>query len=182
MRHIKGELIKKIVVPIRADKSGVFDKILSEEDKNIVSSTILTANWYPYDTFKRCYNAFADVYAKGNMEVCRQWGSAAGEELTTSAYKTVISDKNYKVAFQKLQLLWKMHFDFGELDVNFISDNELQITLKDFDPDNKVFYYFARGWYEQVLIMCDCKDVKSEFLEKSWEGAEDTIIQLSWTS
>ena len=37
MRHIKGELIKKIVVPIRADKSGVFDKILSEEDKNIVS-------------------------------------------------------------------------------------------------------------------------------------------------
>jgi hypothetical protein len=183
MRRAKGAFFKKIAIIIRADKSGVYDNLLTDEDKQVISTTILTANWYPWDTYKRCFNAVAAVTANNDMEICRLWGQLdSGEELAKSSYKSILLDRNVKVAFRKIRIFWKIQYSFGDLDVNFISDNKVQVTIQNFDPDFEVFYYYGRGWYEQVLIMCDCKDVKSEFLVKSWEGAGDTVIQLSWTS
>ena len=180
MRHVKGSMFLKVAKVIKVDKSGVYDNLLTDEDKDLLSTTILTASWYPWESYKRCFNALAEVFAQGDMEVVRQWGHTEGEQLTQSAYKSILTGKDYKIAFKKIKLFWKFQFDFGELDLSFISDSTMQVVLKDFDPDFKVFFNLARGWFEQVLKMSDCKDVTSEFLVKSWEGAGDTTIQLSW--
>lgn len=182
MRHIKGVFLLPIVKNIRIDKNGTFDKFLTEEDKTLIHSTVLASSWYPWDTYKRSFNALAEVFAQGDMEVVRQWGHAEGEQLTQTAYKTVLSAKDPKNAFKKIEMFWKLQFDFGELDVNFVSGNSIKVTIKGFDEDFKVFFNLVRGWYEQVLKMCECTDIQSEFLAKSWEGGGDTIMQFSWTS
>lgn len=181
MRQIKGTFFKKVVMIIRADKSGMYDPYLTKEDKDIISTTILSSSWYPWESFKRCFKALFEVHAKGSMEMCRQWGRNDSQELTESAYKSVMRDNDYKNAFQKIQLFWKLQFDFGELDVDFNSDTSMKIIFKDFDPDAELFYHFVKGWYEKVLEMCDRKIVTSEFSTKSWEGAGDTSIQFSWS-
>lgn len=182
MRTIKGIFLKKVVSIIRSDKSGTFDRYFTEEDKQVINSTILSSSWYPFDVFKKCFNALADVFANGDMEVCRQWGVADGEELDESIYKTVVKDRNYKVAFEKIKLFWKLQFNFGGLDLNFVSDNQVQATITNFDPDFEVFYWFTLGHWEKILEYYDLKNIQSEFLTKSWEGAGDTTYQFSWTS
>jgi len=184
MRHVKGSMFIEIVRGIKSDKenSSVYDNLLLEEDKKLLSKTILSGSWYPYDIYKRCFNALAKVIAKDDMEVCRQWGHTQGEEMIKSVYKSVLKDKNYKTAMGRLNSLFKLMYDFGELTVNFISDNELEVMYNDFDPDFKVSYYVALGWMEKILEICGFKNVKSTFLVKSWEGVGDTKLHFSWQS
>jgi hypothetical protein len=182
MRHVKGSILIKIVKIIKFDKSGVYDNLFLEEDKDFLSTTILSATWYPYDVYKRFFNALAQVYAKGDMEAVRQWGHVEGEEMIKSVYKAVLKEKNYKTAMERLQLIFKLMYDFGELVVHFISDNEMEVAYKNYDPDFKVSYYLAQGWIEKILEICECKDVSSKFLVKSWEGAGDTKLHFLWTS
>ncbi|MBW1845636.1 MAG: hypothetical protein JRI53_12730 [Deltaproteobacteria bacterium] len=172
----------EIVKGIKSDKSGAYDNLLTEEDKNLLSKTILLGSWYPYDVYKRCFNALAQVIAKGDMEICKQWGHAQGEGMIKSVYKSVLKEKNYKTAMEKFISLFKLMYDFGELSVSFISDNEMEVAYKDFDPDFQVSYIVAQGWVEKILEICGCKDVKSKFLVKSWEGAGATALHFSWTS
>jgi hypothetical protein len=183
MKHVKGSMLTKVVKIIKSDKSGVYDNLLLEEDKEILSGTILSATWYPYDFYKRAINALAQVYAKDDMEeVVRQWGHVEGEEMIQSVYKTVLREKNYKVAMKKWELFFKHFYDFGEMVIHFISDKEMEVVFKEFDPDNKVFYCLAQGWTEKILEICECKDLSSKFLVKSWEGAGDTKLHFLWTS
>jgi hypothetical protein len=182
MRHVKGSMFIEIVKGIKSDKSGVFDNLLTEEDKKLLSRTILLGSWYPYDVYKRCFNALAQVYAKGDMEICRQWGHAQGEEMIKSVYKSVLKEKNYKTAMERVKSIYKLMYDFGEIALSFISDNELEISYKGFDTDFEVSYIVGQGWMEKILEICGCKDVKSKFLVKSWEGAGDTTLHFSWTS
>jgi len=182
MRQVKGSMFIEIAKGIKSDKTGDYDNLLTDEDKNLLSKTILIGSWYPYDVYKRCFNALAQVIAKNDMEICRQWGRTQGEEMIKSVYKSVLKDKNYKIAMERVKSIYKLMYDFGELSAHFISDNEMEVMYKDFDPDFQVSYIVAQGWVEKVLEICGCKDVKSKFLVKSWEGAGDTILHFSWMS
>lgn len=182
MRQVKGSMFKMIVKAIRANKSGAYDTLLWDEDKELLSQNILSASWYPFDIYKRCFNALAEVQAKGNMDICKQWGRIEGEATMTTIYKQTIIEGDPRKALDKFKLFFKLMYDFGELIMDYISDNEVVINYKDFDPEFKILYYVGQGWIERFLELCGCKDVSSEFIAKSWEGAELSKVKLSWTS
>ena len=182
MKQVKGSMFKMIAKAIRADKSGAYDNLLSDKDKEFLSQNILSASWYPFDIYMRCFNALAEVQAKGNMDICIQWGRMEGEATMTTIYKQTIIEGDPRKAMEKFKRFFKLMYDFGELDIEFISDTEMTITYKDFEPDFKIYYHVGLGWMERFLELCGCKDLNSKFLVKSWEGAEETKIQVSWSS
>ncbi|MCP4763708.1 MAG: hypothetical protein GY870_18195, partial [archaeon] len=135
MKQVKGSMFKMIAKAIRANKSGEYDKLLSDEDKEFLAQNILSASWYPFDIYKRCFNALAKVQAKGNMDICRQWGRIEGEATMTTIYKQTIIDGDPRKAIEKFKRFFKLMYDFGDLEIDFISDNEVVINYVDFDPD-----------------------------------------------
>jgi hypothetical protein len=173
-------MFKMIVKAIRANKSGVYDNILSAKDREFLSQNILSASWYPFDIYKRAFNALAEVMAKDNTDTWIQWGRMEGEATMTTIYKATIVDGDPHMAMEKFKRFFKLMYDFGELVIERISDKEMTITWKDFDPDFKVLYYVGIGWVERFLELCGARDLKSQFLTKSWEGAKETKIQVLW--
>ncbi len=180
MKKVKGSMFIKIAKGIRADKTGVYQKLLSKEDRDFLSQNILSASWYPFDIYKRCFNALAEVQARGNKDVWIQWGRAQGDEMIASVYGRVVTAEDPRKAMQKLKIFFKLMYDFGTLIIDFISDNEMEFTYKDFDPDFEVSFIVGQAWIQRILELCGCKDVQSKFLVKSWEGAGDSKLHFSW--
>ncbi len=181
MKQVKGTMLISFVKGIRANKSGVYENLLSEKDKEIVYQKILNGAWYPFETFKNCMNAVTQVEAKNNMEIVRNWGRDTGQTIMETIYKSALSKGDPQKAWRLYQRFFKLWFNFGYQDGDFISENALEVTFKEFDPDFKNFYHIAMGWSERFLELVIDKKVVSKFLAKSWESDEETIIHYSWS-
>ena len=180
-KHVKGSMFIKIVIGIKADKTGAYDKYFSKEDRDFLSQKILSSGWYPYEIYKKCFNALSQVEGKGNRAVWKQWGIIQGEEMIKSVYQSVVAEKDPKRAMEKLRIFFKLMYDHGTLGIDFLSDNEMEFTYIDFDHDFEVSYIIAEGWITRILELCGCKDVKSNFITKSWLEPKDTKLHFTWT-
>jgi len=61
-----------------------------------------------------------------------------------------------------------------------ISDNEINITVLDFDNNFEPWYYVSQGWMERFIQLVINKQVRSEILERSWAGAPNTVYKMNW--
>ena len=180
MKRAKGSVLIDFVKTIRADKTGAYDSLLTAEDKEIISQRILPSAWYPFETFKRCFNAVFEVLAKKNLEQVRKWGRIYGEAIMGSIYKGLLKQGEPKEYLKKYEVYIKNFFDFGSIEVEEEGENQVLLHIKGFDPEFVPLYYMMYGWLERTLELCGAKNIQGEFVKKSWEGADETAIRFRW--
>lgn len=182
MRRVKGVLLKFFVKSIRANKSGIYDNLITEDDMETIKKRILDAGWYPYEAFKNCFNAVCKVDAKDNVKLIQKWGHKRGKETLSRLYKEPMMKRDLSSALFSYNMLFKRWFDFGKQYGEIISNNEVHINIENFDSDFRLFYYIAMGWMQGFFEIYTGTNVTAKFLEKSWEGADRTKVKLTWNS
>ncbi|MFX1381460.1 MAG: hypothetical protein ACFFBP_03380 [Promethearchaeota archaeon] len=182
MKQVKGTMFKMIIKAIKADKSGTYDNILSDKAKEMMNQRILDSIWYPFDIYKECFNALCKVTANDKKEVIIKWGRVESERLMTRIYSQAITEGNIESAIEKYARFHKMVFNFGEIQSELISDNQIIVNYREFEKDFRNFYYIAIGWIDKFIDLCIGKKAQYEILKKSWEGADLTQFKLSWSS
>jgi len=182
MKQVKGSILLPWVKAIKANKSGVYDSLLTRESKEAVSKLILSSSWYNFDIYKNCFNSIAQVEVKGDRNICREWGRAYSDSIMKSVYKSSIVKTDPKSIMDRFKLVMKSMFNFGQLKNELVADNEMIVSIEDFDPDFELFYYIIIGWLEKYLELCLGKPVQAAFIEKSWEGNPVTRIKLTWSA
>lgn len=180
MKQVKGSILLPWVKAIKANKSDVYDGLLTRETKEAISKLILSSSWYGFDIYKNCFDAVARVEVKGNQNVCREWGRAYSESIMKSVYKSSIVKANPEAIMDRFKLVLKSMFNFGQLKSRMVSDQEMVLAVEEFDPDFELFYYIILGWLEKYIELCLEKPVHAEFIEKSWEGNPITRIKITW--
>jgi len=180
MRQIKGSMFIMFAKAIRADKQGTFDKFLTDQDRKILSELILQTKWYPYDTYKNCFIAVSKVVVNNNPERLKDWGREYGETTMTTIYKSAFLKNDPLAAIKDYQRIFKSQFSFGRMEGEVISDNEINITVLDFDNNFEPWYYVSQGWMERFIQLVINKQVRSEILERSWAGAPNTVYKMNW--
>lgn len=181
MRQAKGLVFILFVKAIRADKTGAYDSLLTDADREVISQRIMPSSWVPFDTYKRCVNAVAEIVAKGDADMLREWGRAHAEETLTTVYRGAVRDKDPKKAVERFAFYFGNMFNFGTVKGEFVSANRIQVALVDFDPDFEAFGHIARGWIEKFMEMCVGNGVSCDFATKSWEGAPVTSYEITWS-
>ena len=179
--RVKGTVMIDFVKTIKADRRGSYDQYLTDEDRQVMSERILPSGWYPYDTYKRVFSAVVKVLANNDMEKVRQWGRIYGETIVTNVYKGLIREGQPMETLKKYATYIRSFFDFGDLVIDGLSEREAQITFKGMDPDFQAQYYIMIGWMERSLEMCGAKGISSEFTARSWQGAAETKVRMSWS-
>ncbi len=175
----KGSVFITLVKAIKSDKSGVYDKYLTNQDREIINQKILPSVWYPYETYKHCLNAVFEVFARKNPNVAKEWGRTEGQALMTKMYSAFIS--NDPIDFiNAYEMIHKNFFDFGKIEVIEGGNNQVVFRLTNFDVQCLPNIYTIEGWLECGLELCGAKNIKSEFLAKSWEGHPETTIRFTW--
>ncbi|OQX62674.1 MAG: hypothetical protein B5M56_05740 [Desulfococcus sp. 4484_241] len=179
MKKVKGSVLAPFAKTINADKSGIYDTILSAEARETVASHIINSAWYPYEIYRECFEAVVSVVAKGDLNICTDWGREYSEKILGTFYKAALHQKDPEDGVKMFQTVWNNLFSFGSVSGNLLPGNELIISI-DFDRDFETWYYLAMGWIERNTEIVLNQKVKSEFTEKSWEGAPMTKIRLTW--
>ena len=90
--------------------------------------------------------------------------------------------KDLKTAITSYNNLFKLWFDFGKQHGEIISDNEVHIYIEEFDKDFKLFYHIASGWMRGFFESYLGNKVSTDFLEKSWDENERTVVKITWNS
>jgi len=181
MKRVKGTVLVNSVKLIRADKSGIYDQYLTEEDKAIISRRISPAVWYPYETFKHCFKAIFEVAAKKDLDQVRKYSRFAGEMMITDIYKDTLKPGDPLSHLRKIPIYILTFYDFGQAEVVVEKPNQVLVRLIDYDPDFAPFYYMLAGVFECIAELCGGQNVRCEFVTKSWEDKSNTTSYLiSW--
>ncbi|MFX1397983.1 MAG: hypothetical protein ACFFAS_13180 [Promethearchaeota archaeon] len=174
----KGNVFLIIIKAIKANKSGIYDDLLTEEDKKVLSERIIKSAWYPFEIYKNCFNAIAKVIAQDNMEIVKQWGRNFAKQFLSNLYKKSFSRRGLEISLVLYNRFYKLWFNFGSQVTKLISEHEARLSYKDFDPEFKVFYYMASGFVEYAFSLFTEKEVHTKFVEKSWKGDKITTISI----
>lgn len=180
MQQVKGSMLIDFAKAIRADKTGAFDKFLTDQDRTVLSQRVLPANWYPFETYKNCFTAVSRVVAKDNPETLKEWGRQYGAATMTSIYKIILQKKDARSAMAAYQSVLKSQFNFGRMESKMVSDNEMLIGVIGFGDDFKVWYPVALGWMERTIQLIINKPVRSDIVDHTWEGAPAEVFRLRW--
>jgi len=183
MRQIKGAIFKHFIINVRANKSGIYEKILTEEEKNIVNQQILDALWYPYEHFKIICEATAKAEGINNKNEMKTWGYNHSKKFLNNMHKNSgIQKRAVSLAIKTYDRFFKLWFNFGKQYGEIISENEVNYIFEDFDKEFDMIYYLAAGWIQGFMEAYLNKKVKTKFLQKTWEGDNKTIINITWDS
>ncbi|MBN1800443.1 MAG: hypothetical protein JW891_03000 [Candidatus Lokiarchaeota archaeon] len=180
MKKAKGTIILYIIKGIKSNKTDAYKKLLSKDAKKLVSQNILPSEWYPFEAYKECMVALARVETEGNMEIVRDWGRMFGQKIMTDLYGQIIEEGDVRKALDKYKRFQRIIFNFGSINIKFISEKDINISFTGFDPNFQEYYELAMGWIEKFVELCVGKKPKSIFLNKSWEGDEITKFRISW--
>ncbi len=180
MKKAKGTIVLYIIKGIKSNKTDTYKKLLSKEAKKLVSQNILSSEWYPFEAYKECMVALAKVETGGNMELVREWGRVFGYKVMTDLYGQIIEEGDVRKALDKYKRFQRIIFNFGSINIDFISEKDINISFNGFDPNFQEYYELSMGWIEKFVELCVGKKPKSSFLSKSWEGAEITKFRISW--
>jgi uncharacterized protein (TIGR02265 family) len=180
MKRVKGSILIDFVKTIKASKSQGYEKYLTEEDRNLFSQRLLPSAWYPFETFKHVFQGVFEILAKKDLEAVRKWGRFYGEAIVSNLYKGIIREGHPMDSLLKYPTYLRNMFDFGKVEVKELGPAEALVTVMDFDPAFVPFYYILFGWLERTLEMCGAKNIQSEILTATWQGAPQTQIKFSW--
>jgi hypothetical protein len=182
MKQVIGTALLHFVKTIRSDKTGIFDKYLTKDDLAVINQKILPTIWYPYDTFKHCFNAVFEVIAKKDTNMVQDWGKLYGEMIMTDVYKKTIKKGNPLEHLRRVPVYIKSFFDFGQSEANVEKPNQVILEFSDYDPDFAPLYFFIYGWLKRMAELCDAQNVECSFIDKSWlKKSNNTSYLITWS-
>ena len=180
LKQVKGSMVKLVVKIIKANKSGIYDKLLSDKAKELINQRILDPVWYPFDAYKECYDALCQVEGKNDPKVIMQWGRNSAEQVYSSLYKSSITGANVKAALDGFTRFHRTAYNFGYVEGKIISDYEVQL-YKDYDVEWANIFYLTIGWVQKFFELCLHTRINVKVLRKPMTGAASTLISLSWS-
>jgi len=180
MKRVKGSILIDFIKTIKASKDPAYERYLTAEDRQLLSQRLLPSAWYPFETFRHAFQGIFEVLAKKNLDTVRSWGRLYGEAIVSGFYKGIIRDGHPMDSLQKYPTYLRNMLDFGSMEVKETGPTEALVTIRDFDPTLVPMFYMVFGWLERSLEMCGAKEIKSEVLAASWQGAPETKVKMTW--
>jgi hypothetical protein len=108
-------------------------------------------------------------------------GRLSGLAALTSTYAGIVKGIDPLSFIKKYEFIHGNFYDFGKLEIVVEGKNRAIYKLSAFDAQFVPLYYLIQGWMEQGLELCGAKNIKCEFVTKSWEGAPYTSMRFTWT-
>jgi hypothetical protein len=179
--NVKGSIFISLIKAIKHDKSGAFNRYLTDKDRAFIASKILPSTWCPFDTYERCVTGVFEVVGKGNPDVARGWGRAECKAALTGIYSSFVEGRDPIGFIRDYEMVHKRFFDTSRIEVTVEGSNQVVFKLLKLDTRCVPIYHLIQGWLEQGLELCGAKNIQFTYLTKSWEGYPDTSMRITWT-
>ncbi len=181
-RKVKGTMVVDQVKMIRGNKGMNWSKYLRTEDWEEINKRILPSEWYPLELYRRLGLATFNVLGQGNVDVVRLRGQIRGRELFETIYKPVITPQDPTISLNRFVVVYSQLFNFSFLKFENAGPGHAKIFhgYDRIDPVTKPYCYQLMGHLDVLVEIAGGKNVKIEFTAMEWEGAPETIFDITW--
>jgi hypothetical protein len=182
----KGTMLLDFVKMIRKNRQLNWNQYLKPEDWSIVNSKILPGVWYPADVFTRCSMATFHLMGKDRLETARRNGQIIAGHMFESTYKSLLQNKDPEKGLNQFVLIFGSLFNFTLLKVESLEPGHARFChIYAFEEkttifNKRAFAYQLMGFLETVAAMTGGKKIKAAVVSKEWEGAPETIFDITW--
>ena len=181
-RNVKGTFFVDYVRIIRSRKDVDWSRHLEPGDLELISGRIEPDRWYPLEIFERMGLAILQELVGGNMEAAFRWGRHYMDWLF-EIHDTLIVKGDPLESLMRFHMLRKSFFDFDALALDGLMGTEARLTIQ-YGLSRTAEEASVRqtlGFFERLLELSGAEGVTYVFVQRSWEGAPSTIIQLRWS-
>jgi hypothetical protein len=179
--NIKGILFLDYVKMIRSRKNVDWSKYLDQKDLIFVNENIDINGWYPISAFENLGEAVFEEVGQGDVNKVRDWGKFTITELA-KVHSDLINKEDPCESIFRFHVLREGFFDYSVIDILTILENRVKLEI-DYEMKEKAemsLTYQTLGFIERLLELSGSKNINHEFLQKIWEGAESTILRVTW--
>lgn len=180
-RHVRGSFFSEYVRMIRRQKDVDWGKVLLMTDLPYLRKHIEDNEWYPMETFERMGVAILRHMDGATLDAVRLWGRFSAS--TYAEHHTDLIEVGAPVeSLMRLKVLRNTLFDFPAFDVPMLTDGHayVSITYHMGPVAEEAACHQTLGFCEGVLSLAGACNVRSEFIERAWQGEKRTLLDLQW--
>jgi hypothetical protein len=182
MRQVRGVLFVDYVRMLRSQKAVDWSHHLPSDDLQFLHTHIDPNGWYPMTAFERMGNAILATVTRGELFPVQLWGRYAAAQMR-AANPMLLEPGDPPETLARFRVLRETFFDFPALEVPLLHDDEVHIVVRYHMgmPAEEAAAYQTMGFFEGLLELAGARDVRSAFLERSWDGDDRTMLGIRWT-
>jgi hypothetical protein len=180
--HVRGALFLDYVKLIRATKSVDWSRYLEPEDFAYLREQIDDAAWYPMATFERMGLAILHAVAQSSVATVRYWGQHQADAMLRTQ-PDILEPGNPRETLMRVAVHRRGFFDYEVLTLREIGDGHALCWLAYRMSDVAELAACAQtaGALEALASRAGGADVTAVFAARTWEGDEETLLELDWS-
>ena len=181
LRHVRGSFFSEYVRMIRRQKNVDWSTVLLVTDLEYLRKHIDEDEWYPMAVFERMGVAILRHLEGATLDAVRMWG-----RFSASAYAErhadLIEANSPMESLMRLKVLRSTLFDFPAFDLPMLVDGHayVSVTYHMGPIAEEAACHQTMGFCEGVLSLAGARNVRGAFIERAWQGASRTILDLQW--
>jgi len=180
--RVKGILFLDYVRMIRGKKDVNWGILLEPEDLPFLAAKIDLKAWYPMETFERMGNAILKEIAHFDLDAVRAWGMLQLEQLR-SEQPMLLAPNDPVETLMRFRVHRATFFDFDTLSIPTLTIDHAHVVIgyNMGAMAEEAASHQTMGFFEALLAAAGARDVRARFLQRAWDGAQSTILELEWS-
>lgn len=180
-RRVRGTLFVDYVRMIRGNKGVDWSRYLEAEDHEWLEAKIDPDGWYPMATFERYGVGIVREVARGQLAAVQMWGRFQVSTVC-KAFPSLVADGDPRETLMRFHALHKGFFDYEAVTVQEALDDGARVHVQYAmgAEAEEAACHQTLGFFEQLVERAGGTEVRGEFVQRSWAGAERTAIDLRW--
>jgi hypothetical protein len=161
---------------------AVFQQILnelSEEDRQILSRTILPSLWYPLKVFNNFLKAEVKIIYKGDSSRLQKGSEEIVNNQLKGIYKFFVKLGSPEFVVGRIGSINSSYFNGIELEKE-ISKGRFVGKYRGFEADQEFFEDIIIGFYKKALEISGAKNIQARFDIPISHGKDYAQILVTW--
>lgn len=159
---------------------GKWIENLPEPSRQILGSTILSNNWYPFqEAFVIPTRKICDMFFQGSERGARELGRFSAERSLTGIYRAFAKVASVGFIVKRTANIFKTYYLPGNMEVVSKTEHNITLQMQGVDESDILFEQRICGWINGALLICNSKDHKVEISKSITKGDPYTEIVIS---
>lgn len=166
---------------IRRQKDVDWGQVLLVTDMPYLRKHVDEDQWYPMATFERMGVAILRHMEGATLDAVRLWGRFSAS--TYAEHHADLVEPGAPVeSLMRLKVLRSTLFDFPAFDIPMLIDGHAYVSITYYmgPVAEEAACYQTLGFCEGVLSLAGARNLRTEFLERAWNGDKRTLLDLQW--
>lgn len=167
---------------IRGHKNVDWSGYLEPEDFGFLACRIDPDGWYPMESFERFGVGILYEIAKHQLDGVQMWGRFSVMPVQQHFPSLVVVGEPSET-LTRFRVLARSFFDYGAIEIVSMHEEDALVALlfgMGAEAEETACHQTV-GFFLGLLEAAGATNGHGRFLEKAWEGATHTLIDLRWT-